>query len=489
MWTVLATRRPVVPSRLPGLRPPPPIRPSDDPIEEGSFRLPVMPDAAHTWSCVQDELRRAVDPGAYELWLAPLALRELSGTSLVVSAPDERRRWIAERFGRVLRSCAAAVLGPGADVDVVAVSDAAGPAVAATPALDDRGRPDLNPNLTFDQFVIGDTNRLAHAAALAVAELPGTAYNPLFIHGPPGVGKTHLLHAIANYVVAYSPGMRVRYTTAERFTNEFVAAAQGRCSMDTFKGAYRSNDLLLIDDVQFLMSKTKTEEEFFHTFNALHDAGAQIVLTADRLPRDLQSLEDRLRARFEAGLVTDVAAPDHVMRIAVLRKRAQQDGLGICEEMLDAIASRIGGSVRELEGGLIRVVAFSSLTGRPLTPALADEVLCGLYPRLSRPGTPPPRPTIERIQDLVSEFAGISRQELLSTSRATRVAGPRQLAMYLSREHTQASLPAIGTAFGGRNHTTVMHAVKRVAERLADDPELQDAVRALTALLRADGSD
>jgi chromosomal replication initiator protein len=450
----------------------------------------VTPDAADTWSRVQDELRRAVDPGAYELWLAPLALRELDGTSLVLTAPDERRRWVADRFGRVLRSCAATVLGPGAEVDVVPASEEAVAAAAAAPGLDEHGRPDLNPKLTFDQFVIGDANRLAHAAALAVAELPGTAYNPLFIYGPPGVGKTHLLHSIANYVVAYSPGMRVRYTTAERFTNEFVTAAQGRSDMDAFKGAYRSNDLLLIDDVQFLMSKTKTEEEFFHTFNALYDAGAQIVLTADRLPRDLQTLEDRLRARFESGLVTDVTRPDHLMRVAVLRKRAQQDGIALEPEILDVIAGRVDGSVRELEGALIRVVAFASLTRRELTAALADEVLAGLYPRaVARAGTPPARPTIGRIQELVCDFCSVTREELLSSSRAARIAVPRQVAMYLAREHTEASLPAIGAAFGDRNHTTVLHAVKRITERLESDPDTQDAVRSLTGLLRADRPD
>ena len=454
----------------------------------------MTPDAADTWSRVQDELRRSVDPGAYDLWLAPLTLRDVDteAPALVLAAPDERRRWVADRFGRVLRTCASSVLGPGTQVEVVPASEERAQAEAALPGLDAHGRPDLNPKLTFDQFVIGDANRLAHAAALAVAELPGTAYNPLFICGPPGVGKTHLLQAIANYVLTYSPGMRVRYTTAERFTNEFVAASTGRGGdMPAFKGAYRGNDVLLIDDVQFLMSKTKTEEEFFHTFNALHDAGAQIVLTSDRPPRDLQALEDRLRARFEAGLVTDVSAPDHLMRTAVLRKRAQQDAIDVPDPaVLDVIAGRIEGSVRELEGGLIRVVAFASLTGRELSAALADVVLADLYPAtIARAGTPPPRPTVARIQDVVCEHFAITREELLSATRTARVAVPRQLAMHLVREHTEASLPAIGAAFGKRNHTTVLHALKRVEQRLRTDADTQDAVRALTAVLRADRHD
>jgi chromosomal replication initiator protein len=443
----------------------------------------VTPDADDTWSRIQEELRQTVDEGAYELWLAALAPREIDGTRLVLTAPDERRRWVGDRFAGVLRTCAAAVLGPGATVEVVSDDDAA-PADAAAPGLDPRGRPDLNPKLCFGQFVIGDANRLAHAAALAVAELPGTAYNPLFIYGPPGVGKTHLLQAIANYLVHASPHLRVRCTTAERFTNEFLAALHAK-DVEQFKGAWRTTDVLLLDDVQFLESKARTEEEFFHTFNALYDAGAQLVLTSDRTPRDLAALEDRLRERFQSGLVTEVSHPDHVMRVAILRKRAQQDGLEIRDpSVLDAIAYRIQGSVRELEGALIRVVALASLTRRPLTPELAEEVLGRLYPVAGRrPGTGAQQPSIQLIQQLVCEHFGLTGAELLSTSRASRIAGPRQLAMYLARTHTDASLPAIGAAFGGRNHTTVMHAVRRVEQRIGSDPDVDDMVRTLTERL------
>jgi chromosomal replication initiator protein len=388
---------------------------------------------------------------------------------------------VADRFTRVLEMAARTVLGPDATVEVR--SDADEPAAdQVTPGLDPHGRPDLNPKLIFGQFVIGDSNRLAHAAALAVSELPGTAYNPLFIYGPPGVGKTHLLHAIANYLVTYSPHLRVRSTTAEIFTNEFIHATRER-DMDRFKGAWRSTDVLLIDDVQFLESKAKTEEEFFHTFNALYDAGAQLVLTSDRLPRDLDALEDRLRERFEAGLVTDIAHPDHTMRVAILRKRALQDGLDVRDpDVLDAIAERITGSVRELEGALIRAVAYASLTSRPLTPELAGEVLDSLYPASLRAGErgSAQAPTIAAIQEAVCEQFGLSADELLGTGRSPRVSGPRQLAMYLARTHTKESLPSIGRAFGGRNHTTVMHAVRRIESCLGTDPELDEAVRALT---------
>jgi chromosomal replication initiator protein len=449
----------------------------------------VTSDADATWTRIQHELRRAVDPGAYELWLTSLRLVAIDGATLVLSAPEERRGWIAHRFGSVLRSCARAVLGEDVDVHVRSASETrpgASPArtrvaPASRTPLSDEPEPRLNPKLRFDQFVIGDSNRLAHAAALAVAELPGTAYNPLFIYGPPGVGKTHLLHSIANYLVTYSPELRVRYTTAERFTNEFIAAVQSR-EIERFKGAWRGNDVLLIDDVQFLESKARTEEEFFHTFNALYDAGAQLVLTSDRLPRDLAALEDRLRERFEAGLVTDIRQPDRVVRRAILRKRAQQDGIALADEhVLDAIADRIEGSVRELEGALIRCVAYASLTGRPLSTELADEVLAGLYPDLGvAPGRRPSPPSIARIQQAVCEQFGLTTDELLSSSRAARIARPRQLAMYLARVHTEASLPTIGAAFGGRNHTTVMHAVRKVERELKTDADLEEALRAVT---------
>jgi chromosomal replication initiator protein len=332
--------------------------------------------------------------------------------------------------------------------------------------------------LTFDQFVIGDTNRLAHAAALSVAEMPGLAYNPLFICGPPGLGKTHLLHSIANYLSEHGDGLSVLYTTAEAFTDQFVGALHNQ-SLEAFKAAYRGVDVLLVDDIQFLQSKARTEQEFFHTFNALHGAGAQLVLTSDRLPRDLDALEDRLRERFEAGLVCDVRPPDAATRMTILRKRVLQDGLDdVAPEALELIAARVDTNIRALEGALIRIVAFGSLTGRVVDHTLAAEVLDGLYPELR-----PRRRTVREIQESTCEVFGISLEQLVSSSRAGSVAWPRQVAMYLSRELTDQTLPAIGRAFGGRNHTTVLHACKRTAERMATDREAYDAVRRLTERL------
>jgi chromosomal replication initiator protein len=439
----------------------------------------------HAWRRIQDELRHAVGDSTWRIWLEPLSARSLRDGILVVEAPDAIRPWVGGRFARVLRACTEAVLGGGTRVELVAPGAGSPAAPTQTPrqAAAARHVPHassdaFNPRFTFDQFVIGDGNRLAHAAALAVAEMPGLAYNPLFICGPPGLGKTHLLHSIGNYVSAHGGGLSVLYTTAEAFTDQFVGALHGG-AIDAFKAAYRNVDVLLVDDVQFLQSKARTEQEFFHTFNALHGAGAQLVLTSDRLPRDMDALEDRLRERFEAGLVTDVRAPDAGTRLTVLRKRAQQDGLAVSEDALLRIAERVESNLRTLEGALIRVVAFGSLTGRPVTTELADEVLAGLYPELK----PSRGRSVEEIQRETCAAFGVSLEQLLSTSRAAPVAWPRQVAMYLARELTDQTLPAIGRAFGGRNHTTVMHACRRTAERMAADREAYEAVQRLTQRL------
>jgi chromosomal replication initiator protein len=440
-------------------------------------------ETSSCWRPIRAELQRAVSESTWHQWLEPLSGHRLPDGSLCVEAPDTIRPWVEQRFGRLLEACAVAVLGPGVDVRLAAPGTAAGtptgdPAAGRLAAAE---RPAFNPRHTFEQFVIGDSNRLAHAAALAVAEMPGLAYNPLFICGPPGLGKTHLLHSIANYVTAYGGGATVRYTTAEAFTNHFLGALHGH-DIESFKAAYRGVDVLLVDDVQFLQAKARTEQEFFHTFNALHEAGAQIVLTSDRLPRDLGELEERLRERFEAGLVTDVRAPDPSTRLTILRKRVQQDAVGDLDPAaLQLIAERVTDNVRALEGALIRVVAFGSLTGRPVTAELTAEVLDGLYPDLKARGR---TTTVREIQEQTAEAFGISVEALVSPSRAGSLAWPRHVAMYLARELTDQTLPAIGREFGGRNHTTVLHAYKRTAERIAGDPDAFETVRRLTEALR-----
>ncbi len=445
------------------------------------------------WSRVQAQLALVVDEPTCRMWLDSLNPVELRGEHLVLEAPPAACRWIQGRFGRVIEASSQLVLGPGASVEL-RPSDGEAPSAHVpggrgvlsppprTPAPPvPQADPLGNPKLTFDQFVIGDSNRLAHAAALTVAELPSQAYNPLFICGPPGVGKTHLLGAIANLLATHNPTLTVRATTGEAFTNEFLGALGAR-NTESFKSRFRDVDVLLVDDVQFLERKAKTEEEFFHTFNALHDGGRQVVLTSDRPPRDLQALEDRLRERFESGLVADIAPPDLATRLAILRKRAQHDGVQLADEQaLLTIAEQVRSNVRALEGALIRVVAFSSLTGRPLDSTLAREVLASLYPQAPAPGRG--RRSISEIQEATCRHFGLSGDELLSTARTPRIAWPRQVAMYLSRELTGASLPAIAREFGGRDHTTVLHACRRTSARLAADDASREAVEKLCETL------
>ncbi|HEX7292315.1 MAG TPA: chromosomal replication initiator protein DnaA [Conexibacter sp.] len=452
----------------------------------------MHPALEHTWSRIQAELRRAVTDSTYHLWLAPLRARAIEGDVLLVGAPEEIRTWVADRFQRVLQTSAAAVLGEATTIAIVPLE---APLTGAPPVPGRRaGTPStplpsgqpldvFNPKYTFDQFVIGDGNRLAHAAALAVAELPGQAYNPLFLYGPPGLGKTHLLHAIANYVNEYGDGMTVRYTTLEAFTDEFVGALKSS-SIEAFKRRYRDTDILLIDDVQFLERKVKVEEEFFHTFNALYETGSQLVVTCDRMPRDMNDLADRLRERFESGLVADLRPPDLATRMTILRKRVQHDGIRLDDpDAIVPLAERVTTNVRALQGALIRVVAFHSLTGRPIDRALVTHVLDGLYPDGASAAGGRVN-TLQEIQAATCERLGISPEALNSADRSARVAWARQVAMYLSRELTDATLPAIGRAFGGRNHTTVLHACRRATERIASDAEAHELVRSLTAALQ-----
>ncbi len=449
--------------------------------------LPAHTEATDAWRVLRAELRRRIGPVTFDIWLAGLELADWNGRAMTLAAPPDTERWVARRYGRLLGQAAEDVLGPGTRLRFAGGERAVEP--SAGPPVDGEGlaelHPGFNPRYRFEQFVIGETNRLAHAASLAVAENPGQAYNPLFLYAPPGLGKTHLLHAIGNYVLQFGAGASVRYTTAESFTNHFISALSAR-TLESFKRSYRGADVLLIDDVQFLADKARTEEEFFHTFNALYENGRQLVLTCDRLPRALTGLEQRLRERFESGLVADIAPPDHTTRVTILRKRAALDGIVLADaSVLELIADRVPDNIRSLEGALIRVVAFHSLTARPIDIPLATEVLDIMYPAPHTPGKVGAGGagslTVTDVQAIVAGRFGVSVAQLTSPSRTAAVNWARQVAIALSRDLTDLSLPAIGAAFGGRNHATVIHACKRVSERLKTDPE---AVNTLSQLRR-----
>ncbi|SHJ01639.1 chromosomal replication initiator protein DnaA [Clostridium amylolyticum] len=335
----------------------------------------------------------------------------------------------------------------------------------------------LNPKYTFDSFVIGNSNRFAHAASLAVAESPARAYNPLFIYGGVGLGKTHLMHAIGHYILQVNPNAKVVYVSSEKFTNELINAIKDDKN-EEFRNKYRNVDVLLIDDIQFIAGKERTQEEFFHTFNALHEANKQIILSSDRPPKEIPTLEDRLRSRFEWGLIADIQAPDFETRMAILKKKADVENLNVANEVMVYIATKIKSNIRELEGALIRIVAYSSLTNSEITVDLASEALKDIISNKQAKNI-----TIDTIKDVVSSYYNLRVEELTSQRRTRNVAFPRQIAMYLARKLTDLSLPKIGEEFGGRDHTTVIHAYEKISEGIKNDEGLENVVNDLTKKL------
>ena len=335
----------------------------------------------------------------------------------------------------------------------------------------------LNPKYTFNSFVIGNSNRFAHAASLAVAESPAKAYNPLFIYGGVGLGKTHLMHAIGHYILQNNPNCKVEYVSSEKFTNELINSIKDDKTQE-FRNKYRSVDILLIDDIQFIGGKESTQEEFFHTFNELHGANKQIILSSDRPPKEIATLEDRLRSRFEWGLIADIQAPDFETRMAILKKKVDVENLTVPNEVMVYVATKIKSNIRELEGALIRIVAYSSLTNKAITVDLATEALKDIISKKQGKNI-----TISIIQDVVSSYFNLRIEELTSQRRTRNIAYPRQIAMYLSRKLTDMSLPKIGEEFGGRDHTTVIHAYEKISDNLNSDESLQHTIEDLTKKL------
>ena len=472
-------------------------------------------DPRAAWRLILDHLRGRVDETTLELWLHPLHPVECAGGTLLLAGEPHLVRWARDRCTPLLTEVAQATGAAHAIawIEAGAHELAAAPPTwhaghrthvsipsAGTPGQDRRdprgpgsgpepepagdldvGDP-IDPSLTFHSFVIGHSNRLAHGAALQVAELPAAAFNPLLLCGPPGTGKTHLLHAIANYVAGTAPHLNVHLCTSERFVTDFLGALRTRRIGD-FKSQIRGVDVLLVDDIQFLAGKDKTEEEFFHTFNALERSGAQLVLTSDQPPTELGALSERLRARFASGLVVDLERPDDALRRTYVARRAAEE-LDAPQERahLSHLAEKVTDGIRTLEGAILSTIAYRTLTGRELDQALVDDVVRRLYPKSQKRA--PERPTIRRVQDAVCAEFDLDHDTLVGPSRAAAITWPRQIAMYLARQHTEASLPTIARAFNRRDHTTVMHAVSRVTEQIDRDATVHSQVATLVDKLR-----
>jgi chromosomal replication initiator protein len=444
------------------------------------------------WDEVSGRLKGALNEATFSTWFGSVHGAELTDDVFAIAVPNDfTREWIEGHFLGLIR---AAVKDATGNERRVRLTVQQGPQASepgtvgesterpAARAPEPAGGGSLNHKYTFDLFVIGSSNRFAHAAALAVAEAPAQAYNPLFIYGGTGLGKTHLLQAVGQYVGEHGIGLAARYVTSETFMNDFINSLRDK-RIEGFKQRYRTYDVLLVDDVQFFEGKERIQEEFFHTFNSLYEAGKQIVISSDRPPKEIATLEERLRSRFEWGLITDIQPPDLETRIAILRKKEKTDRIHVPDpDVLTYVAERVTTNIRELEGALTRVVAFSSLTGRPMTVELAEDVLKDVFPQGQ-----PVEISIRRIQETVSERFGMTVSELCSAKRSQSIAYPRQVAMYLSRALTDSSLPKIGKEFGGRDHTTVMHANGKIEAMIREDRSVYNLVQELTARIKQAG--
>jgi len=427
------------------------------------------------WKEALGLLQEEMTTVSFSTWIEPIVPVSLENNVLSLEVPSEFNLGIINsRYKDLIQNAIRFITKRDLSVNLL-VKSAEKPKKEETSSQDNYNSyvSLLNPKYTFDTFVRGSGNQLAHAAALAVAESPATAYNPLFIYGGVGLGKTHLMHAIGHYIIEQYPDKKVLYTSSEKFTNELINAIKDDRN-EEFRNKYRNIDVLLIDDIQFIGGKERTQEEFFHTFNALYEASKQIVLSSDKPPKEILTLEERLRSRFEWGLIADIQAPDMETRVAILRKKSQQERYDIPDEVLSYIAENIESNIRELEGALNRVIAYASLTGRPITLELAQNCLRQILAGISRVNI-----NYNTIMKVVSRYYDITPEQLTTKKRSRDVAHPRQVAMYLCRELTDMSLPKIGQVFGGRDHTTVMHACEKIQEAIEHNNELRRTIMEL----------
>ncbi len=417
---------------------------------------------------IKNELSNEV---SYKTWIKTITPKGINGNAFILGVPNEFNKGILEnRYTNILENCIKQVSGKNMTVEFVLLGD------NDDNFLDinnnnfvDRTR--LNPKYTFSEFVIGNSNRFAHAASLAVAEAPAKAYNPLFIYGGVGLGKTHLMHAIGNYIQNNNRQAKIVYVTSEKFTNELINSIKDNKN-ESFRNKYRTVDILLVDDIQFIAGKEKTQEEFFHTFNALHDANKQIILSSDRPPKEIPTLEDRLRSRFEWGLISDIQPPDYETRIAILKKKAEQESVEISNQIHEFIAQNIKSNIRELEGALTKIIAFAHLSNSKITIELAEEALKDIVKTKKTQHL-----NYDMIKKTVAHYYNIKVNDLNSKRRTRAITYPRQIAMYLCRELTDMSLPKIGEVFGGRDHTTVMHACDKIINDLRENEALSEQIK------------
>ena len=456
-------------------------------------------DAKQVWRAALGELQVSLSPANFETWLRDTQLVDVEEQRFRISVPNGfAKDWLESRYRSLISQTLARIVGYSVQVEFVVGTEAEGsdepPTGSKAPAGEERrhvrveptrvggegGATYINPRYTFANFIVGSANRLAHAASLSVAERPGHAYNPLFLYGGVGLGKTHLMHAIGNQVIAKFPRKRVVYATSEKFTNEFIASIQ-QGKIDEFRNRYRRIDLLLIDDIQFIADKERTQEEFFHTFNAIHEDGKQIVLSSDRPPKAILTLEERLRSRFEWGLIADLTAPDLETRIAILRAKAEEAAVPITSDVIEFIARKVVSNIRELEGALNRIVAYASMGAMHISIELAQAVLSNvLYNPKKRQVTP------ERIARVVSDYYSVPMDVLQGQKRDRAIVVPRQIAMFLMREETDVSLLRIGAELGGRDHSTVLHACDKINREIAINDDLRREIAAVRELIYAD---